>query len=128
MRTRAAKETRAPLDVCAELPLLGGVTSRLDCLVPGVDSWRLHLRVQPRWWKGEKEGHERVPALEITAADDLGGTYTSRPRGRRRGFRDGEQVTLEFRPRLDPRAARLTLRVLGAAEEVKVHLEPAHSG
>ncbi|HET9092742.1 MAG TPA: hypothetical protein VFN50_10050 [Acidimicrobiales bacterium] len=113
-------EELAPSDLAAELPTLDGTTARVDCLVPSDDSWRLHLSVRPHFWRSV-EGGERVAALGITAEDDLGGAYTHTLAGIRRDG-GGEEAALEFRPRLDPRASRLTLRIRSRRREATVHI------
>jgi len=113
----------APLDVGAELLFLDGVTVTVDCLVPGDDAWRLHMRVQPGWpWRREG-AQERVPVLEVAADDDLGAAYTSSLARARRGC-DWEDVALEFRPRLDRRARRLIVRFSGEEQRIIMRVEP----
>lgn len=128
-----------PFDVDAELQFSDGVSVSVECLVPGEDAWRLHLRVQPGWWRTREEVEGRVPVLDVVAEDDLGGTYTSRLGGirrRREGEddtsqpgkvrreRDWQAVALDFRPRLDPGVRRLTMRFFVADQQINMRVEP----
>jgi hypothetical protein len=111
-----------PLDIGAELLFPDGATVRVDCLVPGDDAWRLHMRVRPSWLRTPEEARERVPVLEVAADDDLGGAYASSSTRSRRGH-DWEEVTVEFRPRLDHHARRLTVRFSPTPGKPQVRLD-----
>lgn len=110
-------------DIGAELTFADGPRVRVDCLVPGVEGWRLCLRVWPRWWRTHDDKAEHVPVLEVVAEDDLGGRYTTRPAHSWRGG-EWEDVTLELRPGLDLGARRLVLRFAGTRQQLAIAVEP----
>jgi hypothetical protein len=119
-----ADGARLRLDVGTAIRGLGGLVIHLDSVVSGPGSWRLFLRAAPEWFARAEDGQSKRPPVSVTAADDRGGSYVSGFGGSsRHGDHDGgdhDEVTLTFRPRLDPLARRLTLTVRGDAAEVAV--------
>jgi hypothetical protein len=124
-----ADGARLRLDLGAAVPVLAGVVTRLDSLVSGPESWRLFLRAAPGWFAYAEDGRSKRAPVSVAAADDLGGSYVS-GFGGSSGHGGLDEVTLAFRPRLDPLARRLTLTLRGDAEEVAVvvDLPPAGPG
>ena len=128
---RRADGPRHQLDIRAALPPIGGVVVLADSLISGSDSWRLYLRVTPRWWNYGEDNPRRT-RVSVYPQDDRGGTYLSTLDGSTR-HRDldepahqekvGHEVLgLRFLPRLDPHAHALTLTFRGADEEIAIDL------
>jgi hypothetical protein len=121
------------LDLAVTLPPVEQATLRLDTLVSAPDSWRLYLRAAPglhAYGEPDEFGGRSVrEVVSVSAEDDRGGAYVSRPGGNRhikrggRESRDHEEHVLRFQPRLDPLARALELRFRGAADEILVNLE-----
>lgn len=109
------------LDIGAVLPRLDDVAVRLDSLISEPDLWRLHLRVMPGWWSYSEDRRSKRAAVSLRADDDRGGTYMAIFDGST-GRGDHEQLTIRFRPRLDPSAQHLVLTFQGADHKVHVHL------
>lgn len=123
----AAHRTDGPrhhLDIGAALPSLDGVVTLLDSLISGPGSWQVYLRARPGWWNDSDDGRRSWTPLLVDAHDDLGGGYLSLP-GDGTSHGDDEELTLEFLPRLDPRARGLKLTFSTANEEVTVDLSLA---
>jgi hypothetical protein len=108
--------SRHHLDIGAALPPVDGITTWLDSLICGPDTWRLHLRAR------RGGDHLGGPGLVVSAEGDAGGTYHSEFDGGT-GWADHEEFALRFLPRLDPQARKLTLTVSGTSEEVTVELD-----
>jgi hypothetical protein len=102
------------------LPLLDGVILRLDTLVSGPDAWRVYLRATPGWWRYTEDRRSQRSRLSIRAEDDLGGVYLDIFDGST-GHDGYQDLTLRFRPRLDPLTRSLRLTVSGAKEEFVVN-------
>ena len=125
------------LDIGGALPPIDGVTVQLDSLISWPDSWGLYLRAMPTWWGYSKDARRKWSVITVHAEDDRGGTYLSTFGGsvghaghEEPGHEEEvsyEELTLQFRPRLDPLAHALTLTFRGANEEalVDLRLEPA---
>lgn len=105
------------LDVAAALPPLGGVAVRVDSLVSGPRSWQVHLRAEPGWWAYGTDRHRKWETASVHAEDSLGGMYLTQFGGSA-GHGDFEELTLRFRPRLNPLAQALTLTFSGRADQV----------
>jgi len=125
----AAQRTDGPryyLDVGAALPPIGNTVVHVDCLVSEPGSWRVHLQARPGWWVESEDQQRRWAALSVAAEDNLGGRYHSHDEGATsRG--DHTELTLGFRPRLDPRASLLKLTFTGTGEQAtaEIRLTPA---
>jgi hypothetical protein len=96
------------LDLGAAVPELGDLRVQLDHLAFGPDSWRLYLRAKPSWWGYSEDGHYKWELATVRVEDDLGGRYVPNFGGSS-GERDYEDLKLEFVPRIDPLARRLSL-------------------
>lgn len=108
------------LDIATELPPIDGVLVQFDSLSSDASSWRAYLRAKPSWWE-YGEDSKRAP-LSVQAEDDRGGIYVSRFGGSEHNG-EYEELTLQFRPRLDPRAQAVTLTFAGATERVAVEVQ-----
>jgi hypothetical protein len=118
---------RLRLDVGAAVPALGGVVTRLDSLACGPGPWQLFLRAAPEWFRYAEDGQAKWAPVSVTAQDDRGGGYVASFGGSsRQGGHD--EVTLTFRPRLDPLARRLTLTLRGDAAEAAVVVDLPRDG
>jgi hypothetical protein len=107
---------RTHVDIGTSLPLVDGISVRLDALASWPDSWGLYLQAKPGWWTYSTDGqHKR--GVSVSAEDDLGGLYISNFGGSfgRPGY---EQVKLTFRPRLDPGASLLGLTLASQTQQV----------
>ena len=107
------------LDLAAALPPLYGVAIQLDSLVSGPSGWKLYLRARPGWFIYSGDRARKWDPVSVNAEDDLGGGYVS-SFGGSTGHPDQEALVLEFLPRLNPLACRLTLRFRAAGEQVTV--------
>lgn len=123
----AAQRTDGPryyLDVGAALPPIGNTVVHVDCLVSEPGSWRVHLQARPGWWVESEDQQRRWAALSVAAEDNLGGRYHSHEEGASsRG--DHTELTLGFRPRLDPRASLLNLTFTGSGEQATAEMRLA---
>jgi hypothetical protein len=117
-----ADRARLHFDFGTVLPPLDGVVLRLDTLVSGPEAWQVYLRAVPRWWSYSEDRRNKRSLLTIRAEDDLGGAYLSSFDGST-GHAGYEDLTLQFRPRLDPLARALQLTVRGASDQLVVNLE-----
>jgi hypothetical protein len=78
-----------------------------------------HLSAKPNWHIESPGRQHKRDVLAAQAEDDRGGLYLNRFGGSfARGGR--EELTLNFWPRLDPRARAVTLTFSHAAEQVTV--------
>jgi len=107
------------LDLAAALPPLYGVAIQLDSLVSRPGGWKLYLRARPAWFIYSEDGTQKWDPASVSAEDDLGGRYVSSFGGSTRQ-NDLEELALQFLPRLNPLAHRLTLRFRAAGEQVTV--------
>jgi hypothetical protein len=117
-----ADGARLHFDFGTVLPLLDGVVLRLDTLVSGPEAWQVYLRAVPRSWSYSEDRRNKRSLLAIRAEDDLGGSYLTTLDGST-GHAGYEDLTLKFRPRLDPLARALQLTVRGASDQFVVNLE-----
>jgi hypothetical protein len=122
---------RHHLGIGLTAPPVEGATIQLDALTSAPHCWRLHLRSAGQWpAEDRRSGSWKWRSIEFSADDDRGNSYI----GNMGAFssQDGtiEQFSVEFRPRLDPLARRLTLSFTGAADQVTIDLEldPASGG
>jgi hypothetical protein len=107
------------LDIAAALPPLYGLAIQLDSLVSRPGSWKLYLRARPGWFICSEDGEQKWDPVSVNAEDDLGGGYVS-SFGGSTGHSGHEELALQFLPRLNPLARRLTLRFRAAGEQVTV--------
>jgi hypothetical protein len=63
---------RMHVDIGTALPLVDGISVRLDALASWPDSWDLYLQATPGWWTYSTDG-QRKRAMPVSAEDDLGG-------------------------------------------------------
>ncbi len=103
------------------MPAPDGIGVQLDTLVSEPAGWQVHLRAAPDWWEVSRDQPRKREALSVTAEDDLGGTYASNP-GPGSGHDDHCELTLEFRPRLNPRARAVRLTFTGHSEEAAAQI------
>lgn len=117
---------RRHLDLGAVLPPIDGVTVRADSLFGCPGQWRLYLRAAPGWWAYAEDRGLKWSPVSVTAGDDRGGQYLS-DFGGSTGRGDHEELVLQFRPGLDPRARSLTLMFRGTdlAVPLTIGLEEA---
>lgn len=131
MVSAAERADGAPhhLDIATDLPRAGSTAVRVDSLVSEPGSWRVYLRARPGWWTYSDDGQHKWAAMSVHAGDDIGGRYLSEFGGST-SHGDHEEVTLRFRPRLDPLARALTLAFAAAGNQVAVELRvgPAPRG
>ncbi len=122
----AAQRTDGPahhVDIAADLPPVEGTAIQLDSLISEPGAWRVYLRATPGWWRGVSEDrHNQRAAMSVQAEDNLGGGYLS-IFGGSTGHSDYEELSLRFRPRLDPLAQALKLTFTGKSEQVSVILD-----
>jgi hypothetical protein len=117
-------EPRRHLDLGITLPPIDGMTLRLDSLISAPDGWSLFLRASPRWWRYRDDRRRKWSPVTISAEDDRGCPYQYSFGGS--AGRDGtEELSLQFRPRLDPLARRVRLTCTGSAEQIAVDLDLA---
>ena len=115
---------RLHLDLGITLPPVDGITLRLDSLISAPGGWSLFLRATPRWWRYRDDRRRKWSPVDIGAEDDRGCPYLHTFNGS--SGRDGhEELSLRFRPRLDPLARRLRLTCAGAGEQIAVDLDLA---
>jgi len=107
------------VDIAAALPPLYGVAIQLDSMVAGPGGWTLYLRARPGWFIYSEDAMQKWDPASVNAEDDLGGGYVS-SFGGSTGHSDHEELALNFLPRLNPLARRLTLRFRAAGEQVTV--------
>jgi hypothetical protein len=103
------------------LPQIDETVVRVDSLVSEPQTWRVYLRAEPGWWTYSFDRQRKWPVLSVAAEDDLGGRYLSEFDGSR-GHGGLEELTLRFRPRLNPLARALTLTFRGS-EQVTLELQ-----
>jgi hypothetical protein len=116
------------LNIAAALPPLYGVAIHLDSLVSRPSGWKLHLRARPGWFIHSEDRMRKWDPVSVNAEDDLGGVYVS-SFGGSTGDSDHEELALQFLPRLNPLARRLTLRFRAAGEQVTVAFDlPSDDG
>jgi hypothetical protein len=119
-------------DIGVALPVVDGVSIRLDSLISLPDSWLLYLCATPRWRSYGQDGRRGKDPVSAYAEDDRGGTYlgsyarntavpTAAELAEERVMR--EEPALQFLPRLDPLARAIKLTFHGAHEEITVDLE-----
>jgi hypothetical protein len=75
----------------------------------------------PQWFAHSEDGRHKWAPVSICAEDERGGSYVNRFGGAS-SHSDHQEVTLTFRPRLDPLARKLKLTLRGGGEEVVVSL------
>jgi hypothetical protein len=109
------------LDISAALPPFNGVAVRVDSLVSEPRSWLARLRAEPGWWTYSADRHYKRAVASVHAEDNLGGMYLSQFGGST-GHGDHEELTLKFRPRLNPLAGALTLTFSGTPEQAALEL------
>jgi hypothetical protein len=109
------------LDIPVALPTVDNVAVRTDSLVSEPGSWSVYLRAEPGWWTYSADGRHKSAVMSVYADDDLSGMYLSQFGGST-GHGDYEEVTLKFRPRLNPLARALKLTFSGTAEQVALEL------
>jgi hypothetical protein len=107
------------LDIAAALPPLYGVAIQVDSLVSRPGGWKLYLRARPGWFIYSEDGMQKWDPASVSAEDDLGGGYVS-SFGGSSGHSDHEELALQFLPRLNALARRLTVRFRAAGEQVTV--------
>lgn len=112
------------LDLAAAVPELEDLSIQIDHLVSRPDSWTLYLRAKPTWWGYSEDGRRKWARVSVRADDDQGGSYAS-SFGGSSGDRHHEELQLEFTPRIDPLARRLTLTFGGKTSEAVVELDLA---
>jgi hypothetical protein len=111
------------VEIAADLPPVEGTAIQLDSLISEPGAWRVYLRATPGWWRGVSEDrHNQRAAMSVQAEDNLGGGYLS-IFGGSTGHSDYEELSLRFRPRLDPLAQALKLTFTGKSEQVSVILD-----
>jgi hypothetical protein len=110
------------LNIAAALPPLYGVAIQLDSLVSRPAGWQLHLRARPGWFIYSEDRMRKWDPASVNAEDDLGGGYVS-SFGGSTGRPDQEELVLQFLPRVNPLARRLTLRFRAAGEQVTVAVD-----
>jgi hypothetical protein len=122
----AAQKTdgrRCHIDLGATFGLEGS-TLHLESLVSEPHEWRLHVSAEPGWWRYGENRKTKRDIASIHPEDDLGNMYVSRFGGSRGHFgHRHEDVTLLFRPRLDPHARTMRLLVEGFNEQILVSLD-----
>jgi len=110
------------LDLLVALPPVEDTVVRVDSLISEPGTWRLYLRAEPGWWGYSADGNRKWSVLSVAAEDDLGGMYVSQFGGSRaHGGR--EELSLWFRPRLNPLARALTLTFSRATDQITVDLQ-----
>jgi hypothetical protein len=115
---------RRHLDLGVTLPPIGGITLQLDSLISAHSGWSLFLRANPRWWRYRDDRRRKWSPVTISAEDDRGWAYQYSFGGS--AGRDGhEELSLRFRPRLDPLARRLRLTCTESAEQIAIDLDLA---
>jgi hypothetical protein len=126
-RPDAAGRTDGPsrhLDLGITLPPIDGMILMLDSLISAPGGWSLFLRADPRWWRYRDDRRRKWSPVTMSAEDDRGCPYSGRFGGS--AGRDGHQdLTLRFRPRLDPLARGLRLTCTGTAEQITVEVDLA---
>jgi hypothetical protein len=110
------------LDLFVALPQVDDTVVRVDSLISEPGTWRVYLRAEPGWWSYSPDRNRKWPVLSVAAEDDLGGMYLSQFGGSR-GRGDHEELTLRFRPRLNPLARALTLTFSRAIDQVTLELQ-----
>jgi len=110
------------VDISAALPAVDDIVVRADCLVSEPRSWKVHLRAEPGWWTYSADGNRKWAVMSVAAEDDLGGLYLSQFDGSQ-GHGDHEELTLRFRPRLNPLARTLTLTFSHAGEQATIEFD-----
>jgi hypothetical protein len=123
----AAERTDGPrhhLDLGITLPPVDGMTLQLASLLSAPGGWSLPLRANPRWPRYRDSQRRKWSPVEISAEDDRGCSYLCRLGGGsgRNGY---EELSLQFRPRLDPLARRLRLTCTGSSEQIALDLDLA---
>jgi hypothetical protein len=102
------------------LPPVDDLVVQVDRLVCEPESWTVYLRGEPSFWTHSADRKDmRRPVMLAHAEDDLGGLYLSQYFGSP-GLGGPEELTLTFRPRLNPLARTLTLTFTFAAEQVTI--------
>jgi hypothetical protein len=126
---------RHHLGIGLTIPPVDGVAIQLDALTCTLYCWRLHLRSAGRWpvevrRDGSGNLKEKWRSMQFSADDDRGNSYIGNVGAFGSGDGTIEQSSVEFRPRLDPLARRLTLTFTGSADQVTIDLElgPASGG
>ena len=120
-------------DIGVAVPAVGGVSIHLDSLISLPGSWQLYLRARLRWRNDSRAGQRSKDPVSVHAEDDRGGSYLG-SYARNTGLPSeeelaeervmgGEELALQFLPRLDPLARALQLTFQGAHEEITVDLE-----
>lgn len=108
---------RRHVDVDTVLPTLDKVTVQVVAVISEPSYWQVKMRVEPEWWHYGEGRHTKCPALSIHVADDAGGTYVSSFGGSAR-HDDHDDMTLRFRPRLDPKAHTVKFEFAGNTNAV----------
>jgi hypothetical protein len=112
------------LDLGITLPPIDGMTLQLASLLSAPTGWSLPLRANPRWPGYRDSQRRKRSAVELSAKDDLGCLYVCKLGGG--SGRDGyEELSPQFRPRLDPLARRLRLTFTGSSEQIAIDLDLA---
>jgi hypothetical protein len=118
---------RHHLAIGLTVPPVESATIQLDALTCASHCWRLHLRAAGQWpvevrrdGTGNLQGKWRN--MQFSADDDRGNAYIGNAGAFSSGDGTIEKSTVEFRPRLDPLARRLTLTFTGPADQVTIDL------
>ena len=115
---------RHHLGIGLTAPPVEGATIQMDALTCAPDCWRLHLRSHGQWpAEDRRSGSGKWRSMEFSADDDRGNSYIGNVGAFSSGDGAIEEFIVEFRPRLDPRARRLTLTLTGPADQVTIDLE-----
>lgn len=126
----AAERTDGPLhhvDLGITVPPIDDMNLELASLLSAPGSWRLPVRAHPRWPRWRDRQRRKRNLVEITAEDDRGCLYLSELGGG--SGRDGyEELSLQFRPRLDPLARRLRLTCTGSSEQIAIDIDLPAAG
>jgi hypothetical protein len=116
-----ADGTPQRLDISAALPPVDDLMVQVDSFVSEPESWMVHLRGESSFWTRSADREHWWPVMLAHAEDDLGGLYLSQHFGSP-GYGGPEELTLTFRPRLNPLARTLTLTFTYAAGQVTIEL------
>ncbi len=113
---------RHHLDLGITLPPIDGMTLQLGSLLSAPSGWSLPLRATPCWPRCRDSQRRKRNLVEISAEDDRGCLYLGKLGGG--AGRDGyEDLSPQFRPRLDPLARHLRLTCTGSSEQVTIDLD-----
>ncbi|MGH8997393.1 MAG: hypothetical protein ACRDYB_15425 [Acidimicrobiales bacterium] len=109
------------LNIATALPVFDHVELTLGALVSEPSLWHVSMGATTRWWPYGNDRRQKRPPFSVHAEDDHGGHYISMFWGSS-GTDTRQNLTLRFRPRLDPAAQLVRLVFIGPDEQVTVEV------